>query len=261
MVDNDLIKKYHLEEARKRFNQICEYTFITSPTLSEDDNDEEDVEGQNPNEQPDSQDVEDNQMPDMNNSEPDNSEDMMPTDNTQQGEGDIPTDNNEPQQADVDMDMPEDDDTVETDTLQDDDEVIDVDELTKSQETSEYKIDGVDDKLTKLLSVVNKFTSALEQNDKKIEDLKSEFEKRNPTDEEMLNIRSQSSYPYSVKPKDYWDNKKGDGKYNVFYDNDVAPNDEQEEYKFTKDDLKGIDDRTIAKSLDDDYKLKDILSF
>ena len=46
--------------------------------------------------------------------------------------------------------------------------------------------------------------------------LKTEFEKRNPTEEERLNIRSQSSYPYSETPKGYWAEKmKENPHYNV----------------------------------------------
>ena len=39
-VDKDLLKKYHLEEAQKRFQQITEYTFITKPLLGEDGEDD-----------------------------------------------------------------------------------------------------------------------------------------------------------------------------------------------------------------------------
>ena len=77
------------------------------------------------------------------------------------------------------MDFGDNDDTEEQ---QEGDTVIDVDDLTQSQEASEIKIDGVDDKLTRILSVINKFGSALLANDRKIDDLRQEFEKRNPSE-------------------------------------------------------------------------------
>ena len=40
MVNHKLIKDYKLSEAIKRFNQINEYTFISSPPLTEDGEDE-----------------------------------------------------------------------------------------------------------------------------------------------------------------------------------------------------------------------------
>ena len=40
-MDVDLIKKYNLGEQIKRFQQINEYTFITSPMISEDGEDDE----------------------------------------------------------------------------------------------------------------------------------------------------------------------------------------------------------------------------
>ena len=123
------------------------------------------------------------------------------------------------------------------------------------------KIDSVDDKLTRILSVINKFGSALLANDRKIDDLRQEFEKRNPSEQEMLNIRSQASYPYSESPKDYWDNKKAQNPhYNVIYDNDVSTSDEQKQFDITRDDVRNINVNEIGKSFDiNDFKLDDFI--
>jgi hypothetical protein len=150
----------------------------------------------------------------------------------------------------------------EGDQPQQNDEVIDVDDLTQSQETTEYKVDGVNDKLTALMNVLPKFIDALNQNDAKLEDLKSEIEKRNPTAEEKMNIRSQASEPYSESPKGYWERKMAENPhYNVIYDNNVSPSDEQEEYVLRKDDLKRNNDKDIANSFAYPQELKDILEF
>ena len=264
-MDKEFLKKYKLQEAVKRFQQINEYTFITSPVLAEDD--EED----NNNQQP--------QNDDMNNGNPpmqDQSQgvDMGGNDNQQMPppqEGDNGMNNVPDMQADdgsmpqpeqmSNMEGEEDVDSGETD--EEGDTVIDVDDLTDSQEATEYKIDGVDDKLTRMLSVLSKFSAALEASDKKIDDLRQEFERRNPSEQEKLNIRSQASYPYSETPKDYWDNKTATNPhYNIMYDNDVSTADEQEKFDITKDDVKNINFKNIADSFDiEDMKLDDFMKF
>lgn len=159
--------------------------------------------------------------------------------------------------------MPMDDEAdIETEEMEPDDEVIDVDELTQSQEATEYKIDGVDDRLSKIFAVVQKFSDQLDKQERSIMNLKQEFEKRNPTPEEKLNIRSQASYPYSELPKDYWDKKAKDNPYyNVMYDNDVSPSEEQDKFEISKDDISGLNLKDISDTLDIDQKLSDYIGF
>lgn len=147
--------------------------------------------------------------------------------------------------------------------MQPEDEVIDVDDLTQSQETTEYKLDGVSEKLTTLLDVASKFVDALEKNDKKIEALKAELERRNPTEQEKLNIRSQASQPYGETPKDFWERKQAENPhYNIMFDNDVPTNKEDEEFVLRKKDINDSDSMSVYKSLEDyPTKLKDVLSF
>jgi hypothetical protein len=229
----DLLKELKLEDMQKRFQQIVEYTFITSPTISEDGDEDEG------NEQEETQ-SEDN--PDV---------DVSSNTNTVQSE-------DEPVETEV---SDEDEFDTTTTQMQNDDEVIDVDDLTSAQEETEYKVDGVDDKLVRISKVISKLIPAIEANNNKIEDLKAEFEKRNPTEEEKINLRSQSSYPYSVKPKDYWQNKEKDSNYNVMYNNEVSPNEEEKEYILRKSDItnSGMDDRSIYKSFNTSMKMTDFL--
>ena len=239
-MDKELLKEYKLEDMQKRFQQICEYTFITTPMVDEDDEDTQD--NQDGNEEPT---VDNNDMPDNNTDVEDTNDgsslEFNPADNG--------ADNSE-EETDTDA--------VETTPIQDDDEVIDIDDLTSAQEESEIKIDGIDDKLLRLLNVVTNFQDALEQNSQKLEDLKIEFEKRNPTETEKLNLRSQDSYPYSEQPKDYWENyKKENGRYDIHYDNDTPANKEQEEFNVTVDDIRGGNDREIAQSM----QLSDFLNY
>lgn len=290
-MDIELLKKYNLVEAQKRFQQINEYTLLGDQKLNE-VGEEEDQQGmQQPMGGGQGMPQQGGQMPPQGG---DMGGQMPPQDGMPQGGdmgGQMPMDPNmggDPgmgqgpnMQGDPNA-MPMDDGMggdpnmggdpgmgqdpmmggdPNMDTMQPDDEVIDVDDLTQAQETTEYKIDGVDDKLTQLLAVVNKFSDAINQNDEKIAELKAEIEKRNPTDVEKMNIRSQASYPYSEFPRDYWDKKAAENPhYDVFYNNDVSPSDEQE-FMLKSSDIKGLDDRQIQKTFDLPLKLKDVLDF
>ena len=195
----------------------------------------------------------------------------MPTDGSQMPQNDIPQGND--MNGDMQMNGAEGDmtdfsepevenDGIETQEMESDDEVIDVDDLTQSQEATEYKLDGVDDRLSKIYAVVQKFSDQLEKNEESIMALKDEFEKRNPTEEEKLNIRSQSSYPYSETPKDYWDKKTQENPhYNVMYNNEVSPSEEQKKFEITKDDISGLNMKSISDTLDIDQSLNKYLGF
>ena len=297
-MDKNFIKNNQLDEAVERFKQIAEYkspkqslhklyerkhklneyTFITAPQVNE-DGEENDGELQKPenmnggeqmnnsqqggNIAPDAS----NQMGDMNGQ----NDGVMPTDgsqmpqnNVQQGNGmngDMQMNSTEGDMADLSEPEVE-NDGIETQEMESDDEVIDVDELTQSQEATEYKIDGVDDRLSKIYAVVQKFSDQLERNEESIMALKDEFEKRNPTEEEKLNLRSQSSYPYSETPKDYWDKKTQENPhYNVMYNNEVSPSEEQKKFEITKNDISGLNMKSISDTLDIDQSLNKYLGF
>ena len=241
--NTDLIKQYKLEEAIKRIQKINEYTFYDS-TMVEDDQDPNAMDGDpnamggNPN----------GGMPPM--------DDPNAMDGDPNGEMSSMDDPNamgdEEGIEDIDME-----------TEQPGDEVIDVDELTQSQETTEFKVDNVDDKLNKVLKIISKFNDAIEANDQKIEDLKKEFQKRNPTAEETLNLRSLASYPFSERPDEYWKKQQQEHpNYNVISDNDVSTADEQKEFEIRKGDIDNFNERDIMKSLGESHiKLSDFLQF
>ena len=292
-MDKNFIKNTQLDEAVKRFQQIAEYkspkqslhklyekkyklneyTFITAPQVNE-DGEESDGELQKPDDMNGGEQMNNQQggnmapdaskqMDDMNGQNdgemsPDGSQ--MPQNDIQQGNdmnGAVPMDGAE------DLNEPEvEDDGIETQEMESGDEVIDVDELTQSQEATEYKLDGVDDRLSKIYAVVQKFSDQLERNEESIMALKDEFEKRNPTEEEKLNLRSQSSYPYSETPKDYWDKKTQENPhYNVMYNNEVSPSEEQKKFEITKNDISGLNMKSISDTLDIDQSLNKYLGF
>lgn len=289
-MDKEFIEKNHLSEAVKRFNDIAEYkspkqslknlyeyTFITAPQINEDGEEENTPDNQ---QQPTDaqagmhqQPMDNGQGMDMQQPQADNTMGGDPNMNSNaNGGADMGTDmsgamdtqNNmgEEDPNMEDFDEPQTEDDVETEEMEADDEVIDVDELTQSQEATEYKIDGVDDRLAKIYALAQKFADQLEKNEESINALKTEFEKRNPTEEERLNIRSQSSYPYSETPKGYWAEKmKENPHYNVMYDNEVAPSEEEKKFEIKKSDIDGLNMKEIADSLDVDQNLNDYLKF
>lgn len=289
-MDKEFIEKNHLSEAVKRFNDIAEYkspkqslknlyeyTFITAPQINEDGEEENTPNNQ---QQPtdaqagmQQQPMDNGQGMDIQQPQADNTMGGDPNmDSNANGGVDMGTDmsgamdnqNNmgEEDPNMEDFDEPQTEDDVETEEMEADDEVIDVDELTQSQEATEYKIDGVDDRLAKIYALAQKFADQLEKNEESINALKTEFEKRNPTEEERLNIRSQSSYPYSETPKGYWAEKmKENPHYNVMYDNEVAPSEEEKKFEIKKSDIDGLNMKEIADSLDIDQNLNDYLKF
>lgn len=289
-MDKEFIEKNHLSEAVKRFNDIAEYkspkqslknlyeyTFITAPQINEDgeeentpDNQQQPTDAQAGMQQ---QPMDNGQGMNMQQPQADNTMGGDPNmDSNANGGVDMGTDmsgamdnqNNmgEEDPNMEDFDEPQTEDDVETEEMEADDEVIDVDELTQSQEATEYKIDGVDDRLAKIYALAQKFADQLEKNEESINALKTEFEKRNPTEEERLNIRSQSSYPYSETPKGYWAEKiKENPHYNVMYDNEVAPSEEEKKFEIKKSDIDGLNMKEIADSLDVDQNLNDYLKF
>ena len=258
--NTDLIKQYKLEEAVKRIQKINEYTFYDS-TMVEDDQDPNAM-GADPN----------GGMPPMG-----GDPNAMGADPNMMGGdpngGMPPMDDPNAMGADPNGGMPpmdgpnmmggEDIEDIDMETEQPGDEVVDVDELTQSQEATEFKVDNVDDKLNKVLKIISKFNDAIEANDQKIEDLKKEFQKRNPTAEETLNLRSLASYPFSERPDEYWKKQQQDHpNYNVISDNDVSTADEQKEFEIRKGDIDNFNEREVMKSLGESHiKLSDFLQF
>ena len=281
--NTDLIKQYKLEEAVKRIQKINEYTFYDS-TMVEDDQDPNAM-GGDPNggmppmDDPNAMGADPNMMggdpnggmapmDDPNTMGADPNGGMPPMDDPNAMGGDPNAMGTDPNGGMPPMDDPnmmggEDIEDIDMETEQPGDEVVDVDELTQSQEATEFKVDNVDDKLNKVLKIISKFNDAIEANDQKIEDLKKEFQKRNPTAEETLNLRSLASYPFSERPDEYWKKQQQDHpNYNVISDNDVSTADEQKEFEIRKGDIDNFNERDIMKSLGESHiKLSDFLQF
>ncbi len=279
-MDKDFIKNNNLNEAVKRFQEIAgyksprqslnEYTFIGNSSLDEegeDDNNDlqqsQDVMQQPQNASPDVQNQSgdtngqmNGQMQPQGNEMPQNGNMMPQTDVQQQQLDNSMEDMNQEPFDDID------DDNVETEEMEPEDEVIDVDDLTRSQEETEYKIDGVDDRLSKIFDVVQKFNDKLEQQQQSIINLKNEFEKRNPTQTEKFNIRSQAGGPFNQSVSDYWDKVETENpNYEIIRDNDVSPSDEQQKFEIKRGDISGLNMKNISDTLNINQSLNDYIGF
>ncbi|KAA6315220.1 hypothetical protein EZS27_034286, partial [termite gut metagenome] len=129
-----------------------------------------------------------------------------------------------------------------------------VDDLTKAQDASLVKTDSLDKKMDSIIAALSNFSQMVSANDSKIEDLKGEIARRNPTEFEKMNIRSQQdSYPFSVKPKDYFDQVAAThSNYDIEYNNDVSPQDQDRgtgqsgEYVVRKSDIADANPMGVA---------------
>ena len=149
---------------------------------------------------------------------------------------------------------------------QDNGDTIDIDGLTKAQDKLNVKqnhvgrdLSKVDTKIKTLIDTIQNLQNKLDANNSEIESLKSEFEKRNPTQTEKLNLRSLDSYPFNVKPNEYWEKKARQGGYDAYSDNDEPTS---KEYVITNNDVdnptRDIAD-TFFKIDDDDIQTLDKL--
>ena len=89
--------------------------------------------------------------------------------------------------------------------------------------------------------------------------MKAELEKRIPTPQQRMSMRSTKSSPYSMTPNEYMNNYAPDN-YSDADDNNGA---DDMQYKITKDDIDRFTDyNSIMKDLDVEHQgLKDILGF
>lgn len=262
-MDKKFLKENNLLEAQKHFMRLCEWSYVPS-TLEEDE--PMDDQDQNSQMSPQGEEIPPmdgqggndpmaQQDPNMGPQDNMGSNNMPPMDGNQEepNMGEMPPmDDQEDPNALPPMDDPMMDDELEGE----DEEVIDVDDLTNAQEKVNDKVNivgqdlgQVDDKISQLLSTLEKMEQMINNNNQEIQNFKQEFEKRNPTQTEKLNLRSLDSYPFNVSPQKYWAEKGMDpnSNYSSYADNQQPTT---QEYQITNNDVDDFDERAIEQSFD-----------
>lgn len=254
-----------LDEAKKRFQQIMEYTTIRHKYLDEAGNEEQPMDGAQ-DAAPDDMGAADQSMgggdmagdqgmdPTQQGAEPPmdanggmpGAEQPMDANGGDQSASPEGFNPQVPQDGMGDMGM----DAMPSDNgVQPDDEVVDVSDLTDSQEETQEDVDKLGDKFDKVMKYLGQFEELIKANDEKINDLKAEFERRNPTQVEKLSMQTAKSYPFDVTPEEFWKQKEATTNYRTEDDDNGK---EQGQYVITKNDVDGtVDWKAISDTLDD----------
>ena len=267
-MDIKYLKEHNLLEAHKQFMRLCEWSYV--PSLLPEDEEEENMGDQMPpmdmnqGEMGGDGQMPQGQVPPMDGQQDPNmmgGNQMPPMDGQQDpnmmgGEAPMPPMDGQ-QDPNMDMGMPQMGGEAPMQPAEEE-EVIDVEQLTDAQETMNDKVNAVgqnlgdvDAKISQLLGALNQMQTMIDNNNKEIANFKQEFEKRNPTQTEKLNLRSLDSYPFNVNPQDYWREKGAEigGNYSAYADNDKSTT---QEYEITNNDVDNFDEREIEHSFDAD---------
>lgn len=232
-----------LKEELKRHNLMVEYSFYVG-----EDDEYDDTANLILGEEP-----EDTEEPKLDNKQDAFGDDESNSQNPEEmgdGEMDIYPDMGDDGEMDMEPDM-----GGETDLNQSEDEVeLDVTQLVQGTEEAKASANMATQKMAELLAKFGELEGRLSNMDaitSKIDDLEREIEKRNPTQEEKLEMRSFDSYPYNLKLTDYWAEKEGP--YNVL---DTGEKKEPEEYVLTQDDIDSeYNEKDISNSFYDEEKI------
>jgi len=242
------INKELLNEEIKKFKLISEYSFYEDK--EEDENlilgmNEEDEEA--PEDELDMEEPSDEEAPeaDLGFGDEEAPEDEL---DMEEPSGDeVELDMEEPSGDEVELDMEE---------PSGDEVELDVTELVKGSEEAKVSADAANEKIDQLMSMVGNLEGQLQSMEAisdKIESLEGELEKRAPTPEEKIEMRSLDSYPYNLKLTDFWGSQEG--KYDIM---DKEGEEEPKEYLLTKDDVDSdYSEVDMKTSLDDNDYIED----
>lgn len=129
---------------------------------------------------------------------------------------------------------------------------LDVTQLVQGTEEAKASADQASQQTSQLIQKFDELAIKLAKIDtltQKLDSLEHEVEKRNPTEQEKLEMRSLSSYPYNLKLTDYWADKEG--VYDVMNNNGQR---QPKDYVLTQDD---IDDDYNTNSIKDTFDSED----
>lgn len=235
------MQKKDLNETLKRFKAINEYSFY----VGEDDIKGKDEEGKDLILGEDEENPEADAEPEL----------------------DLPEDNKEVQDLSGDSEVQDLSGDAEVQDLSGDTEVqdlsgdeveVDVTSIVKGAEEAKAAAEQSNSKMEELMNSFKELESrlsAMSALSTKIDNLEQEIEKRNPTPEERLEMRSLSSYPFNQKLTDYWSEKEGI--YDVMNKNGEK---KEQEYVLDKDAIESdYNPNTIKNSFNaNEYEEEDI---
>lgn len=266
-MDKKLLKEQNLYEAHKQFMRLCEWSYVPA-TLEEEGEEETSQDGAEGDMSPmdggmpqngaeGGAPMDGNQMSNGAEGGMSSMDGGMPQDGTEGGApmgGDPMGNGAEADMSPMDGGMP----PIGGDSMSGDEDetVIDVDDITNAQEKMNDKVNvvgqdlgKVDSKIEALLQTLSKMETMINNNNEEIAKFKAEFEKRNPTQTEKLNLRSLDSYPFNVNPKDYWAQKGADPNSNYSgFSNNGEPT--TQEYVITNNDVDDFSEREMEESFD-----------
>jgi len=230
-------KKTLIEKDLKRYKQLLEYTFYVPEEKKEKDLNGDLL-------------LDDSFLTEQ---DPAGDDPFMDLGGEEEGGGQAPTTggtetsttgSTETDTTDTEEDVEIEDEFADTETSDEDTVEVDVTDIVDNTEATKTSVDGVSSKMDELLSKLSELENQVSGMDKvinKIEGLEKEIERRNPTPVERLEMRSLSSFPYSVKLTDFWDDKEG-------YE---AKEDSDEEYILRQSDVENFDAKQIRASFND----------
>tara|TARA_R110000868_G_scaffold176916_2_gene414909 strand:+ start:9950 stop:10705 length:756 start_codon:yes stop_codon:yes gene_type:complete len=140
---------------------------------------------------------------------------------------------------------------------------LDVTDLVNSTEEAKLTADETNANVANLINQFNTLQGQLAKMDSlsqniealggKVTDLEHDIQRRNPTPEEQIEMRSLDSYPYNLKLSDYWlDNEDKLAKPDEYI------NGQKKEYVLKKSDVDNFSPNEIKNSFTSEYEEEDI---
>lgn len=265
MTNIKYLKDNGLLEAHKQFLRMCNEDYLSHGELNLNEDDEvaptSDNNDQNQTNEPDTGN-QDSSLFDNNPTEGDNTTPMGVSGNTNDTEdamngdasmvGEMPMDNMD-DSLDRDSDIAPDNDSSDEDT-------IDIDDLTDAQEKINHKTNKiginlwkVDNRIEHLMQSLEKMEDMIDSNNAEIMSLRKEFEKRNPTQIERIDMRRRFDSPgFNESPEESLAKRLQARDNYTVTDGGDKTNDKQ--YTLTQNDIDSVGDSQVADSF---YKIDD----
>lgn len=265
MTNIKYLKDNGLLEAHKQFLRMCNEDYLSHEELNLNEDDEvaptSDNNDQNQTNEPDTGN-QDSSLFDNNPTEGDNTTPMGVSGNTNDTEdamngdasmgGEMPMDNMD-DSLDSDSDIAPDNDSSDEDT-------IDIDDLTDAQEKINHKtnkiginLGKVDNRIEHLMQSLEKMEDMIDSNNAEIMSLRKEFEKRNPTQIERIDMRRRFDSPgFNESPEEALAKRLQARDNYTVTDGGDKTNDKQ--YTLTQNDIDSVGDSQVADSF---YKIDD----